>query len=46
VPDAHPLLGGLGGLIGLAAWALLAAWAWRGRVALPQPSLGRQAGLA
>jgi uncharacterized protein len=34
VPNAHPLLGGLGGLVGLAAIGLLAAWAWRGRVPL------------
>ena len=34
VPDAHPLLGGIGGLIGLGALAVLAAWAWKNRVLL------------
>jgi hypothetical protein len=33
VPDAHPLLGGFGGLLGLGALAVLAAFAWRHRVA-------------
>ena len=36
VPDAHPLLGGFGGLIGLGALAGLAAWAWRNRVCLEE----------
>jgi membrane protease YdiL (CAAX protease family) len=36
VPDAQPLLGGFGGLIGLGAVAVLAALAWRHRVTLVQ----------
>jgi len=35
VPDANPLLGGFGGLVGLGGLAVLAAWAWRDRVSLP-----------
>ena len=34
VPDAHPLLGGFGGLIGLAALAVIAGWAWKDRETL------------
>jgi hypothetical protein len=34
VPDAHPLLGGFGGLIGLAALMVIAGWAWKDRVTL------------
>ncbi len=36
VPNTHPLLGGFTGLVGLAALAVLAAWAWRNHVALNQ----------
>ena len=36
VPDAQPLLGGFGGLVGLGALAVLAALAWRHRVTLIQ----------
>jgi uncharacterized protein len=34
VPDAHPLLGGFGGLIGLAALTVIAGWAWKDGVTL------------
>jgi uncharacterized protein len=34
VPDAHPLLAGFGGLIGLGALAVLAIWSWRSHVSL------------
>ena len=40
VPDAHPLLGGFGGLIGLAALALIAGWAWKDRVTLAGAGAG------
>jgi hypothetical protein len=36
VPNVHPLLGGITGLVGFAGLALLAAWAVRGRSARPE----------
>ncbi len=36
VPDAHPLLGGFGGLIGLAVLAVPAALAWQSRAPLDE----------
>lgn len=38
VPHAHPLLGGFGGLIGLAALTVIAVWAWKDRVTLAASS--------